>query len=307
VAVTGEIRFDAIFSGSEIFQSTDRQSTVYIGDTGARAGIGRDSGIASGQLIVRHISTSYPAGSGLAAGTDSASGDTIIGQHVLTVDSTNGTISLDGGPTVSLSPPDANLKIIGKHGDVVYVNITGLSAGFNGDVVITGSGTLSVDGGLSETAIDFSNNQIIADSRNNRVTNVDSRGISQTGVEELEYYGTSDAFRVLIDLRDELLNLRNLKKPEWVDAMNRRLGDVERVHDHLLKIVSEQAVSLENLDAVQTRAEDYQLETQRAISDAESADLIEVVSKLQAEQNQLQFVYASSARLLSISLLDFLR
>ncbi len=88
--------------------------------------------------------------------------------------------------------------------------------------------------------------------------------------------------------------------------MQRRIGDLDRVHDHLLEVVSEQSVSLENLSELQNRAETYQLETARALAEMESTDVAEAILQMQATQNALQFTYAASVQLMQTSVLDFL-
>ncbi len=68
-----------LYAGSQVFQSLQRGTTVYTGTTGAVAGSGTDSATGSGTLTVAHTSTTYAAGSGVQAGTNSVSGDTILG------------------------------------------------------------------------------------------------------------------------------------------------------------------------------------------------------------------------------------
>jgi flagellar hook-associated protein 3 len=297
---------DALYAGSEIFQTTSRGETVFVGQTGAAAGSGTDSAVGYGTLSVRQTGTLYTGGSGLQPGTSSAA-DTIIGDHVLTVDAVNQTLSLDGGTAVMFTSGDTDVLVYSPQGAALHVDTSSLVVGFSGDVVVQGQGTLSIDGGLSEVAIDFTQNQILTDATTGAVTNVDSRAIRMAGQDQVEYLGTSSVFQALIDLRDELLNTRQLTGQDWKDAMTRRLGEIQRVHEHLLEVIGEQSVSLENLDALEFRANDYKLETQRVIAAAESLDVSQAVVELQSEQNALQFTYAVSVQLMTTSLLDFLR
>jgi flagellin-like hook-associated protein FlgL len=309
------IDVDAIFSGAQVFQPSDRKETIFGSSTGAAAGSGTDSARGRGQLIVRHTATTYAPGSGVQAGISSVDGDTVIGpagSHRLTVVDTSGTgsggtVSLNGGAVVTFSSGDTDLRVVGPAGETVFIDTTSITPGFNGDIAITADGTLSVDGGVSETPIDFSGNQTLFDIPSGDVTNVDSTDIRHAGIVDVEYRGTADAFEALIALRDELLNTRNLPSSEWHAAMSRRLEDLQRVGNHVLSVVGEQSVALENLDTLEVRAQDLQLERQRLIAEIESADISETVVNLQTEQNLLQFTYASSIGLLNTSLLDFLR
>ena len=53
--------------------------------------------------------------------------------------------------------------------------------------------------------------------------------------------------------------------------------------------------------------QDRQLESQKQAGEIESADVSDIVLHLQEQQNLLQLTFASTARVLDLSLLDFLR
>jgi flagellin-like hook-associated protein FlgL len=299
---------DVHYPGREIFGARQRGETVVLGATGAAAGSGTNNAIGQGVLTVRHTSTVYEAGSGIAAGTSSVDGDTIIGppgSHNLTFDG-SGTISLNGGPAVSFDGTETDLKITGDQGDVVFVDTTAVTPGFTGTVAITSNGTLSMDGGATEVAIDFSSNQLLTNSATGEVTNVDSSNVRLTGTDQLEYIGTADAIQTLLELRDELFNRRDLAPGDWNDAMARRINDLDRVSDNIMTFVAEQSSTLDNLNAIQHRAEDLQLETKKLIGEIESADLTEVAINLQSEQNLLQFTLATTVRMFDQNILNFL-
>lgn len=215
-------------------------------------------------------------------------------------------MSLNGGEIIDFTDADTDLMVTGPDGERVFVDMSSISSGFNGDVDITADGTLSTDSGATEIPIDFSANQVVTDSRTGEVTHVDSTSIRRAGTEHLEYAGTADVFETLIELRDELRNVRGLSEDEFHEAMSRRIADLDRVRDGLLQTVGEQSTTLDNLDGLQRRAENFQLETQEAISNLESADFSEIIVKLQEEQTLLQLNLASSVRLFDQNLLDFL-
>jgi flagellin-like hook-associated protein FlgL len=263
---------------------------------------------------VRHTATSYAAGSGVAAGTQSATGDTILGpagSHVLHLVDTSGTgasgtVSLNGGTTVSFTNAMTNLAVVGPGGETVYIDTSTITAGFSGDIAITATGSLSVDGGRTVTPISFSANQQVTDSLTGAVTNIDSSAIRRTGTDQVEYQGTADAFQTLLALRDDLRNTRQLSTSQLHDAMARRLTDLDRVSDNILQVVGEQSVQLENLDALAHRAQDLQVTAQQNVSDNSAADMAQVAIRLQNEQLMLQFTYAAVSRLLQQSFLDFI-
>ncbi|MGB6044806.1 MAG: flagellar hook-associated protein FlgL, partial [Pirellulales bacterium] len=151
VVVAPNVTADVYYAGSEVFQPSSRDTTLFLGNTGAASGSGTDSGVGQGTLLVRHTATTYAAGSGVQVGTSSPAGDTVIGaagSHLLTIDDTSGTgasgtISLNGGPVISFSNTDTDLEVIGLSGEVVFVDTTSITAGFSGDIAMTADGSLS--------------------------------------------------------------------------------------------------------------------------------------------------------------------
>jgi flagellar hook-associated protein 3 len=310
VTIGAELSADVLWSGAGVFQPRHRQGTIYLGNTGAAAGSGTDSGLGFGTLAVRHVATTYAGGSGVAPGTSSPGGDSVIGptgSHRLTIDAVGRTISLNGGNPVDYTGTESDLKITGATGEVVYVDVTSIVPSFQGDVSINATGALSMDGGASEVAIDFSTNQMLVHSSTETVTFVDSSNIRRSGVAHLEYSGTTDAFGALEELRLDLLNERGLKESAWQDSITRRVDELDRIANHLLDIVGQQSATLANLDSVQIHHEDLQLETRRILGDLTSADLAEVITQLQARQNLLQTTYATTVTILNSSLVNFIR
>ncbi|MBL8849252.1 MAG: flagellar hook-associated protein FlgL [Planctomycetaceae bacterium] len=307
-------RIDVLFSGAEVFQGRSRQATEFLGLTGAEPGTGIDSATGYGQLQVIHTSTTYAAGSGVAAGSGSVAGDTVIGPagaHNLTIVDTSGTgaagtISLNGGPPIAFTNGDTNLQVTGPDGEAVFLDTTSITAGFSGTVAITANGALSVDGGATQTPIDFSANQQIADGASGAVTNVNSAAIRRTGAEAVDYAGTADVFQIVDQLKTTILDEANNGNADWNHAMSRHMEDIERMQDHILDVVGDQSVSLENLDSMESRIKDLQLEQEKMATDIEGADLADAVLKLQQEQTMLQYTLAGTARLFQVSLVDFL-
>ncbi|HZU38549.1 MAG TPA: flagellar hook-associated protein FlgL [Gemmataceae bacterium] len=302
------------FDGSSIFQQRARGATVYTGATGAAAGSGTDSATGEGTLTVTHTTTTYDGSSGVQAGTGSAAGDTIIGPsgaNTLTITDTSGTgasgtVSLNGGPAVNWTSVDTNLQVIGPRGEAVYIDTSAITAGFNDTVNITANGKLSVDGGASQVPIDFSHNQIVTDSRTGAVTNVDSSNIRQTGTDHLEYTGTYDAFQILLALRDDLQNTRGLSAADQAQVLSGRLAEIDRVQQSILSVVGKQSSDLQNMQGLQTRLQQVQLDARSEVSNLQGADMSSVVLNLQSQQTLLQFALQASARISNQSLLDYL-
>jgi flagellin-like hook-associated protein FlgL len=307
-------RIDVLYSGGEVFGTDQRKPTEFLGSTGAEPGAGVDSATGYGELRVIHTTTTYAAGSGVAAGSGSAAGDTIIGPagaHNLTIVDTSGTgasgtVSLNGGIPIAFSNGDTNLQVTGPEGEIVFIDTTAITPAFSGTVAITANGALSVDGGATQTAIDFSANQQITDGTTGAVTNVNSTGIRRAGTESVDYAGTADVFELLNQLGATMVDEANVGSADWNHAMSRHMEDIERMQNHMLDVVGAQAMSLENLDSMQTRIEDLQVEQEKMAADIEGADMAEAVLRLQQEQLMLQYTLAGTAKLFEVSLVDFL-
>lgn len=312
--ITGDVARDALLPGDMVFQSIAREATILQGTTGARPGTGTDTATGTRELQIAHGTTTYWGGSGVSAGSGSDPGDTIIGpvgtNHLqvndLSGDGSSGTFSLNGGPEVSFTSADTNLLVTGPQGEKVYLDASAIVAGFSGSVDITSTGTMSIDGGVTTTPITFAANEVVTDSRNGAMVNLNTSMISRTGTDQLEFPGTTDVFNAVRSLRDDLLNTRNLSTSDRAAALDRRLGDLERVHAHILDIIGVQSVSMEQIDRLQSRTEDLQLSGKTQYSDTVSADVTESVTRLQELTNLQQFTMAAVSQLMTPNLLNYI-
>jgi len=146
----------------------------------------------------------------------------------------------------------------------------------------------------------------VTNSADGSVTNVDSANIRVTGTDQLDYTGSADAFQALIALRDDLRNTRGLSEQKQLAAISRQVSELDRVRTNILDTVGEQSASLENLDNLESHLQDLQLTTKKLIGNLEDADISQVVLNLQQQQNLLQLTLGATARVMSVSLLDFL-
>ncbi|MFO1000822.1 MAG: flagellar hook-associated protein FlgL [Planctomycetaceae bacterium] len=312
--IAGDVERQGLLPGDMIFQSAAREPTVIVGRTGATPGTGTDTAVGSRQLLVIHDTTTFAPGSGVSAGTGTAN-DTIIGpsgSHVLQINDTSGTgtsgtISLNGGEEIAFNNTMTDLVVTGPLGEKVYVNTTGITAGFNGPVNLEATGSLSLDGGLTTTAITFSANQQVTDPRDGTLVNLNTTAIHSTGTDYVEFPGTSDVFSVLRELRDDVLNVRNIPVADRSDSLTRRLGDIERIQEHILDMVGVQSVSLEQIDRLESRTGDLKLAEKIEYSNTVSADVAEAVLRLQELNNLQQFTMAAVGQLLTPNLLNYIQ
>lgn len=315
IVLGGQTAIDVFYSGADVFGDIARGETVILGDTGAAPAGGSDSARGSDHLIVRHTATTYAGGSGIQPGTSSADGDTIIGAlgtHQLEVtdtagDGSAGFVSLNGGPEIPFTSGDTNLEVPGPHGEVVYVDTTAIAAGFSGTVDLTADGTLSIDGGATEVPIDFSASQTVSDGDDGTFVRLDTSGVTRTGVDVVEYPGTTNVFETLTQLRDTILNADDLSSAQRDEQFGLRLADLERQGDHLLDVIGQQSISLQQLDRMELRTEDLMIEAETVRIETETTDFASTILKFQEEQTMLQYTLSSLARVFDVSVLDFIR
>lgn len=313
--ITGQDLRGALVAGDHIFQHSDRQETIILGPTGLTSGSGVDTARGRLSIEVKHTTTWYSPGSGVSAGDSAIEHDTIVGAtgtHNLTIEDTSGTgsagtISLNGGSPIPFTNTDTDLPITGPSGEVIYLNTTAINPGFSGNVVLTANGTMSLDGGVTTTPIVFGTNQAITHPDDGSTVYLDTTTLQQSGTAHLEFPGTADVFEVLLSLKDDVLNNRDLSNEDLFAAVERQLGDLERLENHLLDEVGVQSVAMEQMERLQSRTEDLVLDQKNKYGETTSADIAEAAVRMQELLTLQQFTMASVSRVLSQNLLNFLQ
>ncbi len=306
---------DVFHPGTDIFYQNQRAATILYGKSGARTGSGTDTIVGRATLQVRHTGTVFAAGSGIATGTSSLDGDTILGpagRHKIEVIDTSGTgafgtVSLNGGPAVPFDNTQTNLEVSGRNGERIYIDTTAITAGFSGTIDITANGTLSVDGGTTTTAIDFSGNQIIRDGNSGKMATINSTDITFTGDDYLEFPGTSNVFQTVFELVQDLKSTRTLDGSQLAETLGRKLGELDRLSDKVLLNVGIQSTTLQGLEQLKFRNQDLNVEAETLQSNLQSTNLPEAIMRLQNEMTLQQYTYTVASQILSQRLLDFLQ
>lgn len=306
--------------GNRILDVGARTATTFHGTTGAKPGAGSDSGIGRASLLLSHTQTLFGAvpgatvhaASGLRAGASSPALDTVLGPGhsvalVVNGAGTGGTVSLDGAPPVAFTSSDTNLGVKNAAGDLVHLDLSQLVAGFTGSVQLDARGTLSLDGGQTSKAIDFTAaaQQVIAP--DGAVTHVDSTGITRTGSEDVTYGGTLDLFNALLAARDIL---RTTGTPQDIagalDRTRALLDEIDRGENAVLRVISEAGSASERLEGLGRRLADLDLAITSRRSEIEDTDLTSLLTELHENESVYQSSLLITARLSQISLANFL-
>jgi flagellar hook-associated protein 3 FlgL len=295
------------FVGNTVFNSSQRQAPVFMGNTGAKAGSGTSSVTGDQWLEVTHGTTSYAAGSGIAAGANSASGDTIVGAHTVTIannGSTN-TIALDDGPAVAFTGSESDLELTNSSGDVAYIDMTGWT-GVTGPVSVTSSANLSLDNGVTTTAVNsFTNNVAVTDAAGN-VLYVDTTGLQRTGAEPVSIPGTHDLFNALISMRDILNNTQSMTSAQQTSAITQALTTAQELSSDITLTSTVIGSRLQALDTLKTNITNSQASVQSVHDSLQDADITQVAIDLSREQTLYELTLSAASKLMSLSLMDYI-
>jgi flagellar hook-associated protein 3 len=291
--------------GDDIFQVT--KPPVFLGSTGAAAGTSLSTVRGDLWLTVGDGgTTSYATASGLAAGS-SAAGDTIVGVHTITVDAAGSTVRLDDGPAVAFTVANDDLELTNAAGQSVHADMSGW-VGADGQWQVSRSVTLSLDDGATTTTVtDFSQQAAVTDARTGGVLMVNPSGINATGLDAVTVPGSGDIFGTLIHIRDLLSNTQGLDSSRQQELLRQAGTDLTTVTDNLTQKLAAVGSRIQALDSMTQMLETNRNSAGDQADTLQNADIVNVATQLARSQNLYEMTLASAAKLLSLSLLDFIR
>ena len=309
VPVAPGVNMPAAMVGDRIFRTDERKTPVFLGNTGAQAGSGTASAQGDAWLTVSHGTTSYGGDIGLSAGDSSADGDTLIsGSHTLTVDADSHTLRLDDGQAVTYENGATDVRLTNAAGQVVYANVSGLTLTSGQQTVdVTATVKFSLDDGATSVESDLTDSNLaVTDPRTGGILYVDTRGVEKFGTEPVRLPGTHDLFSTLITVRDLMNNDRNLSLSDQLRLLNEAVGSMDEVAATLTQqmvVVGGRMQATENL---RNSMEDIKSAAKGEASTLQDADLVELALQIARSQNMYEMTLQSAAKLLNLSLLDFL-
>ena len=310
VPVASGVEQSATFVGEDVFRSDQRSAPIFLGDTGVASGVGTSTVRGDVWLTIAHDTTTYGGATGVAAGNRSGDEDTVIGtSHTLTLDADTDRIRLDDGQFKSFTGAEDNLELTNVAGDVVYVDMTNLAGGLSGmiEVASTATGKLSIDD--LESTVDltaFTNNETVTDSQTGQILYVDATQIERAGVEPVRVPGTYDIFGMLINVRDILLNNRGLSDADQSELISEAIESLDEVMGGLTDNMTAVGGRLQAMDTLKTTLENVQGDLDMRRSTLQDADIVELAAELARTQTFYQMILAATAKVLNLSLLDYL-
>ena len=111
---------------------------------------------------------------------------------------------------------------------------------------------------------------------------------------------TTNAFRVLKDLRDSLYSHDSV-------SVDQALGDIDSRIDKVLETWSEVGAKSSRVDLIKKRLENDNINLQTLLSSTEDANMAEVMINMKTEENIYQASLSTGARIIQPSLVDFLK
>jgi flagellar hook-associated protein 3 FlgL len=175
---------------------------------------------------------------------------------------------------------------------------------------VTGSAgnyDLSIDGGLSTVNTDGTHtNLAVTNSQTGEVLYVDCTGISGPGVDLVRIPGTYDIFSTLITIRDVLENKNGLSANQVLDLTKNLPYSIDEVNKLLVKMEVSVGSRIGFLDDLQHSLKNRQYNTEDETTRLQEADIAQIAIDLSRREVLYQMSLSVAAKLMTISLLDFI-
>jgi len=179
-----------------------------------------------------------------------------------------------------------------------WLTVTGTAGNYN----------LSIDDGATTVNTDgTATNLAVTNSTTGEVLYVDTTNINAAGVDLVRVPGTYDIFSSLIGIRDILNNEKNLPEEQVRNMLENSIASLDEMNELLVRAevsIGSRIGFLEDLDEtvknVEFNAED---ESTRLVE----ADIAQIAIDLSRREVLYQMSLSVAAKVLSVSLLDFIR
>ncbi len=306
VQVAPHSEMDITSSGRKLFFSDGREATTLEGNTGAKPGSGTDSGTGLHDLTLEQTGISnIPTGLSQSAAVSTALGNL---DWSITSGPTD-TISIAGGPPVAIQPGASQVRVmVGTGPQEIILDVDG---SYMTPTTTTGTmiseGRASWDDGQSWTNLDYSQGNLqIKNSATGAMLNLDARGITQTGKEQVSFGGTYDAFNVLVALRDTLNNTDGESQEVVSQRLTALIGEVDKVFEQMLEGLRDLGARGSQIDLTKDRMSQMEITMEEALSRDRDIDISEVILRMTQQDTAFQASLAVGGRVINQSLLDYL-
>ena len=309
VAIGSDTELGINLPGSEIFAAFEYAGASLSGSTGLALGTSANQGSGFTEIHVRHDATTGTPGAGVTLANGGAD-DTILQDHVLTIDGAAGTVTLGSGQALQIPQPgDANYTdfvVTNEDGAEVHLDFSAYAGG-SSTATLTGEGAVSLGDG-HYTPIDFSETNLqLVDDASGTVVHLDTTSVGRASDELVRFEGNVSVFDALQGAVHDLKNADSLSSADFMERMGDRLAELSRNQQNALNALGTLGARTERLNASGERLEGMDLNLQGVLSKIEDADLAEVALELSRTEQTLQLAQLTGSRLMQTSLLNFLR
>jgi len=331
VEVAPGVESSAFYVGDDIFRSNDRSTPEFIlGNTGVTAGTGTSSVTGFTWLTVAAevnekqtiTITGGPPTSGninIAFGA-SAPLSVDVGYHataaqVKTALESLGDIGIGDVTCTGDFLDDANGITIEFTGALELTNVAEMvvtNVDLNNGAVPEistdrdGGMQLSIDGGDAVGIPIGDKTNVAITNPDGQVLYVNASGTISTGVELVVVSGTHDIFNAFITIRDILKNEKGHTDAQLQKLLNNSFNSLDEIRDLLVQSEVRIGSKVGFLDNLKENLEDMRYNAMEETTRLEQADIAQIAIDLSRREVLYQMSLSVAAKLMSMSLLDFL-
>jgi len=149
-------------------------------------------------------------------------------------------------------------------------------------------------------------NTVVTHAQTGEVLYVDTSAIS-TGIDLVSVPGTHDVFNTLITIRDMLENERGFSNAQVQQMGDKALESLDEVSNLLLQTSVALGSKIGFLDSLKDSVEAVKFNAEDDVARLEDADIAQIAVDLSRREVLYQMSLSVAARLMSMSLLDFIR
>jgi len=172
----------------------------------------------------------------------------------------------------------------------------------------SGNYELSIDGGASTVAVEGdTSNVAVTDSQTGRVLYVDGSNITATGANVVSVPGTCDIFNALISIRDILKNESGFSNAIIGQLVNSAISSLSELENRLAEKSVFVGSKVGFLQCLNDTLGNIKASTEDETTSLQQADISQLALDLSRSEVLYQMSLAVASRLVSLSLLDFIK
>lgn len=187
------------------------------------------------------------------------------------------------------------------------------TASVTGDVwlTVTENGAtydLSIDGGTAVTVTDFADTtNIPVTDTNGKTLYVDASAITTAGTDVINFPGSHNVFDALISIRDALENDANLPEYQLQSVLTDAISWTTELHERLQQTDGSIGAKTGYMESLRDILENMTYDVQEEKQGLEEADIAQIAIDLSRHNVLYEMSLSVAGKLMSVTLLDFLR